>query len=92
LQKLCLNKETRKRKEENKIKMEKGPRGTKPAQTGNRPVAQEAFSPNRYPLPSLSLTDLWDPPVITHLRPKSTPEIDPKLPFLLLLILPVSWP
>jgi hypothetical protein len=25
------NKETRKRKEENKIKMEKGPQGTKPA-------------------------------------------------------------
>jgi hypothetical protein len=30
--------------------MEKGPRGTKPAQTGNRPVTQEAIHPNRYPL------------------------------------------
>jgi hypothetical protein len=57
-------KKNRKRKEERKSKLEKGPEGTDSAQSRNEPAAQEA-TPNRYPFSFSHLADWWDPRVST---------------------------
>jgi hypothetical protein len=49
------NRKQKKRKGRKKKKYTKGPRGIESAQTGNRPVAQEALIPKGYP-PSLFLS------------------------------------
>jgi hypothetical protein len=67
----------KRRKRKKNMKLDPGNTSSPRPERAHGPSFQ---NPNRYPLPSLSLTDRWDPPVITHLRPKSTSEIDPKLP------------
>jgi hypothetical protein len=68
-------KEIRKQKKKKKKERKniKGAPGNGSAQQQKWPVAQEAI-PNQYTSPlSLSLTDMWDPPVITHLQPRFPP-------------------
>jgi hypothetical protein len=50
--------ENRKRKEEKREKNRKGPRGNGSAQQQKRPMAQLTSFPNRYPVPSIFLTDM----------------------------------
>jgi hypothetical protein len=70
-------KKKKRRKEKKNMKMDPGETVRPRIESSPRPT----FLPQTgTPLLSLSLTDRWDPPIITHLRPKSTPEIDLKLP------------
>jgi hypothetical protein len=98
---LCKISKGNKISEKNKKKEQK--KGAQPnwAAPGTQPARSAPKQTSaRFPLSALLSfsflfhfrADRWDPPVITHLCPKSTPEMNPKLPPLLLLIPPVSWP
>jgi hypothetical protein len=70
-------KKTEKEKEENKIKIEKGPREKGSAQQRIGARGPSSFSPNRYPCFLSHLADTGPPrsdPVIFFLQPLITPE------------------
>jgi hypothetical protein len=60
-----------KRKEKEKEKIRKRPRGHHLARSQKEPTAQELAVPKRYRLPSTPDTDRWSLPVIPFLWPSS---------------------